>query len=69
MVTPLLPGKTVKFPFPSDNQRSLDTAIELLETGKFKPLIDKSYALDQAQEAYAYVKSAQKVGNVILKIA
>jgi len=40
----------------------------LVEMGEFKPVIDRSYALEQIVEAYRYVESGQKTGNVILKI-
>jgi NADPH:quinone reductase-like Zn-dependent oxidoreductase len=40
---------------------------ELLEQGKFKPLLDtKTYPLEQISAAYAYVASGQKIGNVII---
>lgn len=42
---------------------------DLLLKGKFKPLMDRSYSLDQAREAFAYVASEKKIGNVILEIA
>jgi D-arabinose 1-dehydrogenase-like Zn-dependent alcohol dehydrogenase len=31
-------------------------------------VVDRSYKLDQIVEAYKYVESGQKKGNVILKI-
>jgi NADPH:quinone reductase-like Zn-dependent oxidoreductase len=41
---------------------------ELVEKGEFKPVIDSYYRLDQIVEAYKYVESGQKTGNVIIKI-
>ena len=41
---------------------------ELVETGKYRPVIDRTYALDEAVEANRYVESGQKTGNVVLRI-
>lgn len=68
LATPLIAGKQVKFPVPVNVRRSLDFVKHLIEEGRFKPLIDKCYSLEQVREAYRYVLSGQKVGNVILLI-
>jgi NADPH:quinone reductase-like Zn-dependent oxidoreductase len=36
--------------------------------GKFKPVIDRTYPLDQIVDAYRYVESGQKTGNVVISI-
>jgi NADPH:quinone reductase-like Zn-dependent oxidoreductase len=41
---------------------------ELVETGKYRPVIDRRYALDEVVEANRYVESGQKSGNVVLRI-
>ena len=41
---------------------------ELVETGKYRPVIDRSYALDEVVEANRYVESGQKTGNVVLRV-
>ena len=41
---------------------------ELVQKGEYKPIIDKQYTLNQIVEAYKYVESGQKAGNVIIKI-
>ena len=38
----------------------------LIETGRFRPVVDRSYPLEQVAEASRYVETEQKVGNVIL---
>ena len=42
---------------------------ELVEAGKYRPVIDRTYALDEVVEAYAYVETGQKTGNVVLRVA
>lgn len=66
--TPLTSNKTVKFPFPSSPLESLKYSGELLEKGQFSPLIDRIFPLEEVAEAYKYVLTGQKVGNVVLSI-
>lgn len=42
---------------------------ELVDTGKYRPVIDRRYALDQVVEANRYVETGQKTGNVVLRIS
>ena len=41
---------------------------ELVEAGKYRPVIDRTYALDEVVEATQYVESGQKAGNVVLRV-
>jgi NADPH:quinone reductase-like Zn-dependent oxidoreductase len=41
---------------------------ELVETGKYRPVIDRTYALDEIVEATRYVETGQKTGNVVLRL-
>ena len=41
---------------------------KLVEEGKYRPVIDRTYALDEVVEANRYVESGQKTGNVVLRI-
>jgi NADPH:quinone reductase-like Zn-dependent oxidoreductase len=41
---------------------------ELVENGKFRPVVDRCYSMHQVVEASRYVETEQKVGNVILTI-
>ncbi|MDL5049259.1 NAD(P)-dependent alcohol dehydrogenase [Oscillatoria amoena NRMC-F 0135] len=69
LLTSIKRGKKVIFPLPIDISKSLAYVADLAEKGKFRPLIDRTYTLDQIKEAFAYVNSGQKIGNVIIKIA
>jgi NADPH:quinone reductase-like Zn-dependent oxidoreductase len=68
LVTPLLRGKKVMFPIPTDNQEMVRYFKGLIESGDFKPVIDRRYPLDQIVEAYRYVETGQKVGNVVISL-
>ena len=41
---------------------------EMLASGEFKPVIDRRYPLDQIVEAYRYVETGQKIGNVVITV-
>jgi NADPH:quinone reductase-like Zn-dependent oxidoreductase len=62
-------GKKDKFPIPRDIKTSLKHVQKLLADGKFKPVIDREYKIEQIKDAFTYVNSGQKTGNVILRIA
>jgi NADPH:quinone reductase-like Zn-dependent oxidoreductase len=61
-------GRWAAFPMPEDIGRTLRLVSQLLEAGEFRPLIDRSYPLEQIVDAYRYVGSGQKMGNVVVTI-
>jgi NADPH:quinone reductase-like Zn-dependent oxidoreductase len=69
----MIPGfrsnKRVVFPIPSNHLASVLLIKRLIEEGKFDALIDKFYSLEETSQAFLYVESGRKIGNVILKIA
>lgn len=69
LTTPFFGDKKVIFPIPSNLLGSMKTIQDLFLQGKFKPLIDRTYTLDQIREAFDYVASGQKIGNVILDLS
>ena len=68
LVTSLSGGKKVVFDLPKNVKEGLIFIKGLVEKGKFKPLIDRSYPMDKVKEAFYYVNSGQKTGNVILTV-
>ena len=68
LTTPIWGGKKLLFPIPTISKQDLVLFKELAEKGEFKPVIDRSFTLETIVEAYKYVESGQKTGNVIVKI-
>ncbi len=66
LVTPLLGGKKVPFLPPKDITGSLNFIKTLITSGNFNPVIDRKYPLEKIAEAFTYVASGQKIGNVIV---
>jgi NADPH:quinone reductase-like Zn-dependent oxidoreductase len=56
------------FPIPKHDQLMVRYVRELIESGQFKPVIDRTYPLDQIVEAYRYVETGQKTGNVVISL-
>ena len=69
LVTPLFGGKRVVFPIPPKYDRARVLGFKaMIETGEFTPVIDRRYPLDQIVEAYTYVETGQKIGNVVIVV-
>ena len=69
LIAPLHGGKKVMFPIPKHDQLMVRYFRKLIESGEFKPVIDRTYPLGQIVEAYRYVETGQKTGNVVISIA
>src|SRR5688572_25373042 len=65
-ITPLLGGKKEIFSPPKNLKACLNFIKDLVEKGSFRPVIDRKYPIDKIAQAYEYVATGQKIGNVII---
>ena len=68
LIAPLRGGKKVMFPIPKHDQLMMRHFSELMESGQFRPVIDRTYPLDEIVEAYRYVETGRKTGNVVISL-
>jgi NADPH:quinone reductase-like Zn-dependent oxidoreductase len=68
LVTPLFGGRKVLFPLPKQDPGMVRYFKELIESAAFRPVVDRRYRLDQIVEAYRYVETGQKLGNVVITV-
>jgi len=68
IVKPLMGNKKTVFPYPTDIPGSLCLVKKLTEEGKFRAVIDRKYPLERIAEAYEYVETGQKTGNVVITV-
>lgn len=59
-------GKKVKFPLPLNTKESVVLVKKLMEIGQMKPVIDRTYKLEEVGDAFEYVFAGQKTGNVAI---
>jgi NADPH:quinone reductase-like Zn-dependent oxidoreductase len=65
-----LGGRRVRFAIPvqRDPAAVMGHLKDLMESGAFRPVVDRRYPLDQIVEAYRYVETGQKLGNVVITV-
>jgi NADPH:quinone reductase-like Zn-dependent oxidoreductase len=67
--TPRFGDKKVVFQIPPrQTKQDVHFLKQLVEAGKFRPVIDRTYALEDVVEATRYVETEQKTGNVVLTV-
>jgi len=68
VVTRLARGRRVMLPTPIENQEIVEYLRDRIASGRLRPVVDRRYPFEQIVEAYRYVETGQKIGNVILTV-
>jgi NADPH:quinone reductase-like Zn-dependent oxidoreductase len=64
-----LGSRRVALPIPRPSRDDVLLLKQLLEGGKYRAVIDRSYPLEDIVEASRYVETQQKTGNVVLTVS
>jgi NADPH:quinone reductase-like Zn-dependent oxidoreductase len=67
-ITKMMRGRRQMFAQPRTDPEGLKWLREQILSGAFKPVIDRTYPLDQIVEAYRFVETGQKIGNVVIEV-
>lgn len=62
------PLRRVVLPRPIETPEILEHLRSRLGSGAFRPIIDRTYPLEDIVEAHRYVEIGQKVGNVVITV-
>ncbi len=60
--------RRIIFGMAPDTTEDMEFLRDLVEKGELKPVIDRTYPLEEAVEAYRYVDTGRKRGNVVITI-
>ncbi len=68
LLTRRLGDKRVTLPIPKYTKEDVLFLKELIEAGRYRAVVDRSYPLERVVEATRYVETGQKTGNVVLTV-
>ncbi|GAB5561939.1 MAG: NAD(P)-dependent alcohol dehydrogenase [Synoicihabitans sp.] len=57
------------FAFASESLAELEELAAMLESGELRPLVDRTFTMDQAAEAHTWVESEKRNGSIVLEMA
>ena len=59
----------VLFPIPTNLKTDLEYLCRQADEGKFKPVIDRVYPIEEVVAAFEFVETGMKVGNVVIQVS
>jgi NADPH:quinone reductase-like Zn-dependent oxidoreductase len=68
LATRWIGDKRVTLPIPKYTKEEVLLVKQLIEAGKYRPVIDRTYPLEEVVAATTYVETGQKTGNVVLTL-
>jgi NADPH:quinone reductase-like Zn-dependent oxidoreductase len=68
LVTRWVGDRRVRFPLGRWTKEDVLLLGELIEAGRYRAVVDRTYPLEAVVEATAYVETGQKTGNVVLVV-
>ena len=68
LLTRWIGDKRVTLPIPKYTKNEVHFVKELIEAGKYRAVVDRTYPLEDVIEATKYVETGQKTGNVVLSV-
>jgi NADPH:quinone reductase-like Zn-dependent oxidoreductase len=66
LLTTMFTQKTAIFAFAKETEEELIALKKMLEAGIIKPVVDKVYSFEQADEAHQKVETEQRLGTIVI---